>query len=122
MIPGWCCCSVSGRAGLWEAEECAPGCTEADAAAGCCLYSQRVLTRSDAGGACLGAPGMPELFSAHGAVGWGDSTGMCGLNWYMGLGLRICPALPSCCFGVEGIFSEWFDALDISVRLLGLSC
>lgn len=38
---------------------------------------QRVLTRSAARGACPGAPGMPELFPAHGAVGWGDSTGMC---------------------------------------------
>lgn len=36
---GWCCCSVSGRPRLWEAEECSPGCTEARAAAGCCLCS-----------------------------------------------------------------------------------
>lgn len=68
---------MSDRPGLWEAEECAPGCSEADVLQDAASAGQRVLTCSDAEGACPGAPGMPELFWAHGAVGWGDSTGMC---------------------------------------------
>lgn len=80
---------------MWRAEECAPAATHRPFLLEDTVFAgQQVLTRSHGEGACVGAPGMPELFLGLTEVGareiaqecavynlGDDYSFQCSLNW-----------------------------------------